>query len=102
MSNNNTLNLTMSAILASGLALTASSTANAFEVTDLQRGYQLIADEAQTPKMDPAPTPAPAEEDKSTEGSCGGDKSKEGSCGEGKCGGEAKKEGEGSCGGNAV
>jgi uncharacterized low-complexity protein len=102
MSNNNTLNLAMGAILVGGLALASSNMAQAFQLTDLQGGYQLIADEAQTPKMDPAPTPAPAEDDKSAEGSCGGDKSKEGSCGEGKCGGEAKKEGEGSCGGNAV
>ena len=34
------------------------------------------------------------------EGSCGGDKEKkgEGSCGEGSCGGDKEKEGEGSCG----
>ena len=34
------------------------------------------------------------------EGSCGGDAEKEGegSCGEGSCGGDAEKEGEGSCG----
>ena len=74
---NNTLNLAMGAILVGGLALASSNMAQAFQLTDMNSGYQLVGDEA--------------------------DKSKEGSCGEGKCGDEAKKEeGEGSCGGNAV
>lgn len=103
---NNTLNLAMGAMLVGGLALVSGNAAQAFQLTDMQSGYQLVGDEADKSKEGSCGEGkcggAKAEEDKSAEGSCGGDKSKEGSCGEGKCGGEAKKEGEGSCGGNAV
>ncbi|MBK9496280.1 MAG: hypothetical protein IPO08_17620 [Xanthomonadales bacterium] len=108
MSNTNSpLNLAIGAMLVGGLALGASTMAQAFQITDMDSGYQLVSDEEDKSKEGSCGEGkcggAKAEDDKSAEGSCGGDKSKEGSCGEGKCGGEAKKEeGEGSCGGNAV
>ena len=70
-----------------GVAATpASADANPFGMTDLNSGYQQVA------------------EGKCGEGKCGAkDKAKkEGKCGEGKCGGDKKKEakcGEGKCGG---
>ena len=104
---NNTLNLAMSAMLVGGLAFVSGNAAQAFQLTDMHSGYQLVGDEADKSKEGSCGegkcgAAASSEDDKSAEGSCGGDKSKEGNCGEGKCGGEAKKEGEGSCGGNAV
>ena len=67
----------------------ANAAENPFAMTDLEAGYNQLAD---------------SHEGKCGEGKCGGEKSSsEGKCGEGKCGGEKTTEGkcgEGKCGGN--
>ena len=66
----------------------ANAAENPFAMTDLEAGYNQLAD---------------SHEGKCGEGKCGGEKTKEGKCGEGKCGGEKSgsegKCGEGKCGG---
>lgn len=92
----NTLGLALGAAFAASLVV--APVAQAFAVTDMEQGYQLVGDE----KKDETKTDKEGScgegkcgEDKDKEGSCGEDKEdKEGSCGEGKCG-------EGKCGGAA-
>ena len=79
------------AVFIAGLATAsvANAAENPFAATDLNAGYNQLADN---------------HEGKCGEGKCGGDKKKaEGKCGEGKCGGDKKKAegkcGEGKCGG---
>jgi uncharacterized low-complexity protein len=83
----NTLTVAIGAALLGSVSI--ASAANAFQVTDLGQGYQLVGDEK------------PADQ-KCGEAKCGADKKDgEAKCGEGKCGGEkkdAKAEGEKKCG----
>jgi len=74
----------------------AAADENPFKMQSLESGYQVAAADKD-------------KEGKCGEGKCGGDKKKEGACGgdkkdkEGACGGDKKKEGkcgEGKCGGN--
>jgi len=85
----NTLGLALGAAFAASLVI--SPIAQAFEVVDLDHGYQRVDDH----KQDETKTD---KEGSCGEGKCGEDKEdKEGSCGEGKCG-EDKEDKEGSCG----
>ena len=101
--NNSTKNLGLALGAPFAASLIASPVAQAFQVQDLQQGYQLVDDHKEDePKEDKE---GACGEGKCGEGKCGGepaegeptedaDKDKEGSCGEGKCG-------EGKCGGVA-
>ena len=75
--NNSTKNLGLALGAAFAASLVAAPVAQAFQVQDLQQGYQLVDDH-----KDDEP-----KEDK--EGACGEGKCGEGKCGEGKCGGAA-------------
>jgi uncharacterized low-complexity protein len=98
----NSLGFALGAALVSSLAL--SPLAQAFQVTDLDQGYQRVDDTQPAPPAEPEKDKegscgeGKCGEDKDAEGSCGEhadeEKDKEGSCGEGKCG-------EGKCGGAA-
>jgi uncharacterized low-complexity protein len=84
-----TLGLALGAAFATGLMM--APVTQAFAVTDLDHGYQLVGEE----KKDETKTD---KEGSCGEGKCGEGKDKEGSCGEGKCGEGHDKDKEGSCG----
>jgi uncharacterized low-complexity protein len=97
MSNKTTQTLGLALGAAFATSLVMAPAAQAFEVTDMDHGYQLVDDHKDDKEKDKEGSCGEGKcgEDKDKEGSCGEDKEdKEGSCGEGKCG-------EGKCGGAA-
>lgn len=84
----------ITASLAVGLAGAASASSNVLQSDKMDAAYS--ATQKSSFKLAGG---------KCGEGKCGGNKKKEGKCGEGKCGADKKKEGkcgEGKCGGNKM